>query len=80
MPDHAAVTTPHPAYLAAKRVRKLNNFSGEPERYLDAAHDNAAAWTIVVYDDDRCCAIVVYEDKPDTVASLGWDAGRWVKG
>lgn len=64
------------AQRTAIKLRRLKKLPGDPRRVLDTRHDNAPAWTVMVDEVDRC-AVVVYEDDPNTVASVGFEPGRW---
>lgn len=60
----------------ARETCLLNNFPHVSRRMLDTSFpDRPACWMVQVNDDS---AVVVYEDEPCTVASVGNHPGRFV--
>lgn len=57
------------AQQTAQAVAKERGFP-EPRRMLDTFNDDAPAWTVTR-------GVVVYEDEPDCLVSLGVEPGRW---
>lgn len=59
----------------AEEHMTLNNFVGEPRRVADTHCKNAPAWTIIV---TATSAVIVYEDDPHSVCSVGNEPGRFI--
>lgn len=71
--------TKQTAYDVALETRKHNHFPGNPEHYLDTRNKNAPAWSVRMNPKSAPeSAIVVYDDDPSSVCSVGAEPGRWL--